>query len=136
MTTSEPKISCLTIIGPDNNPLLLQKYCNEKQDLEIETLLFCSLDYIDQKKDKDSFFLGKLQTTDRFQIWGYKTNLKYKIVILTSHSSKLKEEEIENIFEKIKLVLFGCFMDPFYIPFSVIKSPKVIEKIENIILTI
>lgn len=133
---SDKKIACVAAIGPDNNPILLRRYCIEKRDQEIDTLLFCSLDYFDNAGDAESKtkatnqWLGNLQTSDRFQIWGYKTNLNYKIVIFTFHNLPIKDEDMKALSEKIKKIIFSAFMDPFYQPFSVIKSESIFKQID------
>jgi len=129
------KIACISVIGPDYNPIILQRYCSEKQEQEIETLLFCSLDYFDSKGKGYAGFIGNILTSDRFQVWGYKTNLRYKIVVLTFHYSNLRDDHMKSICEKIKSILFSAFMDPFYLPFTPIKSPLINQKIESVAST-
>ena len=129
--SEKQKIACVAIIGPDNNPIFVRRYTSEKQEQEIDTLLFCSLDYFDQKSKTQAGFIGNLQTSDRFQIWGYRTNLSYKIVILSFHNSNVKDDEMKNLCEKIKKLLFGVFMDPVYQPFSPIKSQKILEQVDS-----
>ena len=125
-----PKIACVAIIGPDCNPLLVRRYTSEKQEQEIDTLLFCTLDYFDQKSKSPPGFLGNLQTSDRFQIWGYRTNLSYKIVVFSFHNANVKEDEMRTLCEKVKKILSQIFMDPFYQPFSPIKSQRICEQID------
>jgi hypothetical protein len=131
------QIACIAVIGPDNNPLIIQKYCEETQELEIDTCLFCSLDYFDgqpmrKTSSKLDRFLGSIQTSDRFQIWGYRAALGYKIIILTFHTTSLQDTTIRTLCEKTKDVLFDALMDPFYAPFSIIESPAVIAKIDDL----
>lgn len=140
MSQQNPIIACISIIGPDNKPLLIEKYCQENDELEIDTLLFCSLDYfeqINQPNRKPALkanerFLGNIQTSDRFQIWGYKAGLGYKIVILTSSQSSVQEVVMKSLCEKIKDILIDSFMDPFYQPFAMIESEAVIQKIGDV----
>ncbi|OHT17690.1 hypothetical protein TRFO_00999 [Tritrichomonas foetus] len=145
MTTPTGQIACIAIIGPDNNPILIEKYCEESQNQEIDTLLFCSLDYFDQPqnagpkkplKNSSDRFLGNIQTSDRFQIWGYKSSLGYKIIILTVHIVSIPENSMRGVCERVKDVLFDSLMDPFYQPFSLIESPKVIAHIKDIALSL
>lgn len=133
---SDKKIACVAAIGPDNNPILLKSYCIEKRSQEIDTLLFCSLDYFENSIDSDpkskstNQWLGNLQTSDRFQIWGYKTNLNYKIVVFTFHNVPANNEDMKALCEKIKKIIFSAFMDPFYQPFTVIKSESIYKQID------
>jgi hypothetical protein len=132
------QVQCIAVIGPDNTPILVQKYCEENQEFEIDTLLFCSLDYFDRQLPQarpmprlsgGSNFLGNVQTSDRFQIWGYRAPLSYKIVILTSHLSNPQDGPVKALCENVKTVLFDCMMDPFYTPFSVIEARNVLARI-------
>jgi hypothetical protein len=130
-----PSVACVGIIGPDNNPLLIQKSSPESQHVEIDTLLFCSLDYFDSppvgKKVPKTIdrFLGNIQTSDRFQIWGYRAPLGYKIIVLTWHTATFPDLAVRRLCEEIKDVLFDALLDPFYVPFSVLESEGVIAKI-------
>jgi hypothetical protein len=123
------------IIGPDNNPLLIKKTCHEAQSLEIDTLLFCCLDYFEMQAPSrraskpPERFLGNIQTSDRFQIWGYRANLGYKIIILTTHTASFQESAVRRLCESVKDILFDAILDPFYVPFSVIESEGVMSKI-------
>jgi hypothetical protein len=130
------EIACISVIGPDNNPLVIQKYCKETQDLEIDTWLFCSLDYFDgqvvRKTAKPERFLGNIQTSDRFQVWGYKAGLGYKIIILTFHMALLQDLGVRTLCEKVRDILFDSLMDPFYVPFSMIDSAAVLRKIDDL----
>ena len=141
MSSPNNQIACISIIGPDNNPILIEKYCEESQNQEIDTLLFCSLDYFEQPqntgskkpiKNTNDRFLGNIQTSDRFQIWGYRASLGYKIIILTVHITSIPDNTMKSICEKVRDVLFDSLMDPFYQPFALIESSRVISKITEI----
>lgn len=141
MSAPNNQIACISIIGPDNNPILIEKYCEESQNQEIDTLLFCSLDYFEQPqntgskkpiKNTNDRFLGNIQTSDRFQIWGYRASLGYKIIILTVHITSIPDNAMKSICEKVRDVLFDSLMDPFYQPFALIESSRVISKITEI----
>jgi hypothetical protein len=129
-------VACVGIIGPDNNPMLIQKTCPENEELEIDTLLFCCLDFFDppgaarkpSSKSSDRF-LGNIQTSDRFQIWGYRAGLGYKIVILTLHIVSFQDSAIRPLCEAVRDILFDAVMDPFYVPFAVIDAPGVMDRI-------
>jgi hypothetical protein len=137
MSSPPTYVACIGIIGPDNNPLLIQKNCQEAQDLEIDTLLFCCLDYFEVQggghkstKPPDRF-LGNIQTSDRFQIWGYRASLGYKIIILTSHTATFSDGVVRRLCEDVKDILFDAILDPFYIPFSVIESEAVLASLNT-----
>lgn len=132
------QVACIAIVGPDNNPILIRKYCEEKHEMELDSQLFCSLDHFEatpatQKRGvKTDRFLGTISTDERFQIWGYRASLRYKIIILTGHLANQQEAQIKLLCEKVKDTLFDAFMDPFYAPFSMLESKDVIAKIDEI----
>jgi hypothetical protein len=100
-----------------------------------DTLLFCSLDHFEvqasaRKSTKPpDRFPGALQGSDRFQIWGYRASLGYKIVILTSRMPTFLDSAVRRICEEVRDILFDALLDPFYIPFSMIESEAIIAKI-------
>jgi hypothetical protein len=136
MTSPTPDVACIGIIGPDNNPLLIQNNCKEAQSFEIDTLLFCSLDHFEvQASAKKSSkppdrFLGALQGSDRFQIWGYRASLGYKIIVLTSRMPTFLDSAVRRLCEEVRDILFDALLDPFYLPFSMIESETIIGKIK------
>ncbi|KAH0793440.1 trafficking protein particle complex subunit 2-like protein [Histomonas meleagridis] len=141
MYSQNMQVACVAIIGPDGNPLLIEKKCEEKQEHEIDSLLFCSLDFFDQPTQRkipklSDRYLGNIQTSERFQIWGYKAGLGYKIIVLTFHVVNLQDNFMKSVCEKIKDVLFDAILDPFYTPFSMIESPSALSRINEIAATV
>lgn len=128
------QVACIAIVGPDNNPILIRKYCEEKHEMELDSQLFCSLDHFETQKHapKTSGFLGTISTDERFQIWGYRASLKYKIIVLTGHLANQQEGDVKKLCEKVKDALFDAFMDPFYAPFSMLESKEVVTKIDEL----
>ena len=134
------EVACIAIVGPDNNPILIRKY-KEAQDMELDSLLFCSLDYFDtqnnqKKSGSKERFLGSINTSDKFQIWGYRAALQYKIIVLTGHLASTQDGQMKAICEKTRDVLFDAIMDPFYTPFAIIEASGIIPKIDQIAQTL
>ena len=134
------QVACIAVVGPDNNPILIRKYCDEQQEMELDSLLFCSLDHFDpqsnQKKSgsKERFF--SISTSDRFQIWGYRAALQYKIIVLTLNGANIQDAAMKSICEKTRDVLFDAIMDPFYSPFAMIEAGDVVKRIDDIAATL
>jgi len=131
-------VACVAVVGPDGTPLLVRKYCDEVQDLEIDALLFCSLDHFDppvsgtpKKAARPDGFLGNVNTSDRFQIWGYRAPLRYKIIILTYHCSSVQESPMRALCEKVRDILFDALMDPFYTPFAMIDAAHATRRVDD-----
>ena len=136
MASTNLTISCVSIIGPDDSLLFIRKYPVDSYNFEIDSIVFCSLDYISQDKrtSKKERFIGQLQMPDqKYNVWGYKTALGYKIIILTNPIPNPSESTIKSISEKIKDVLFVQFTNPFYKPFSPINSVNFTNKINQIV---
>jgi hypothetical protein len=132
-------IACVAVLAPDNSPILVKKYWDEVDDLVIDTLLFCSLDYFDAQMQQRKAtgkavdrFIGNLPPSDsRLQTWGYRANLGYKIVVLTPATANAPESLIRGLCEKLKEMLFDCIMDPFYVPFSTIEAKAALQKVAD-----
>jgi hypothetical protein len=105
-------------------------------------IIFCALDAFDQQagqrkstiRGTDRFF-GPIQPAegqrDRFQVWGYRANLGYKIVVLTIAQPPVSESAVRGLCEKVKDGLFDRVLDPFYRPFSPLDSPALLAKVNK-----
>ena len=128
------KIASIAIVGPDSNPLFIRKYVEEQSEIEIETLLFCSLDSFDPSTNKSkASFMGNIHSSDRFKVWGYLAPLNYKIMVLTLHIANVQEAAVKGLMESIKTEFFKVIADPFYVPFSVIKTQSFVSKMDRIV---
>lgn len=139
----QKQVACVAIIGPDDNPILIRKYCHESQEMELDALLFCALDYFvpqakakergkDKDRKNDDRFLGNINTSDRYQTWGYKAALRYKIIVVTVHLNSVQDGPIKQLCERLSDALFDAIMDPFYQPFVMIEAPNVLAKVDNL----
>ena len=137
---STPSIVCVSILSPDDSLFYIKKYKTSKSenDIELDSLVFLSLDYFGQGKgfkaeNKVSFILSK----DSYSTFGSKTFLGYKIIVIISglvNPSQINPV-ILSLSEKIKNELYSSFFDPFYVPFAPTTSPifkkRVDEFVEN-----
>jgi hypothetical protein len=132
-------IGCVEILGPDNSPILIYKAMNESQDFEMDTIVFCSLDHFEGHAQQrratlraSDRLIGPLPLPEsRFQTWGYRASLGYKIVVLALAAVGLTDAPIRQLCDRVKDALFDCIMDPFYAPFSSIESEPTLQKIKE-----
>ncbi|EAX90714.1 expressed protein, putative [Trichomonas vaginalis G3] len=135
MATPSLSIACAAITGPDDSLLFIDKYATEQTELEMDSIVFVSLDYFTStgKASKKEKFIGQLQIPDqKYSVWGYKTNFGYKIVILTNILPNQNDSIIRNVCDKIRDAMFLQFCNPFYQPFSPITSSSFISKVREI----
>lgn len=136
MANTPLSISCVAVVGPDDALLYIAKYSNEESDLEMDSVVFCSLDYFTQEKrnSKKEKFVGQLQMQDpKYLVWGYKVTYGYKIIILSNQIPNPAEATIKGICEKVRELMFEQFTNPFYKPFSPIVSNQFNSKVKEIL---
>jgi hypothetical protein len=72
------------------------------------------------------------ETQPRFQVWGYRLSLGYKIVVLSLFvQPPVPEHSIRAFCEKVRDAVFDRVMDPFYQPFAAMDSPGIIARISR-----
>lgn len=124
---------CISIIGPDTNPIYIGRFCDENIHKELDFYLFCSLDYFDNSSNELNV-VYKLHEYDNYQTWGCTCFLDYKIIVVSQLSLKTDAvimEEAQKICDRVRSILKDALMDPFYKPFSEIKSRKIRERLEK-----
>lgn len=140
---SNPTIQCLSIIGPDNSLLYIKKYLsgsdlNDETDLEMDLAVYSALEFMPQAKTFSQFkrFFGLINPNlnDKYNCYGYKAPLGYKIVVLILNvQNQPNQSNILNLCEKVKEELFHSFRNPFYTPFSPITSPSLTDHIDKLV---
>ena len=136
MATTPLTISCVAVVGPDDSLLFICKFPSDTSDLEMDSIVFCSLDFFttDKRISKKERFIGQLQLQDpKYCVWGYKATFGYKIIILTNQIPNPPESTIKGICEKIKEAMFSQFTNPFYRPFSPITTTNFVDKVNEIL---
>jgi hypothetical protein len=137
--TNSGVIGCVAVLGPDNSPILVYKPMSENQDFEMDTIVFCSLDHFESQAQQrrgtlrpSDRLIGPLPLTEsRFQTWGYRASLGYKIVVLALGAVGLTDAPIRQLCDRVKDALFDCVMDPFYVPFSSIESEPTLQRVKD-----
>lgn len=136
MTNSPFSAVCTAITGPDDSLLFIEIYTDDRQEMELESIVFCSLDYFSQMqgRGRNQRFLGLLPMPDsRYNVWGYKAALGYKIHLLTTPVQAPPENAIKQVCERIKDALFEAISNPFYKEFSPFRNEAIKTKIRDII---
>lgn len=135
MAAPSLNIVCAAITGPDDSLLFIDKYAPDQTELEMDSVIFVSLDYFTTtgKASKKEKFYGQLQIPDqKYSVWGYRTNFGYKIIILTNFIQNTNDSIIRNICDKIRDAMFLQICNPFYQPFSPITSSLFLSKVREI----
>ena len=135
MTQSPFIISCISIIGPDDSLLFIEKNNPQIFDITLDSLVFCSLDFFPpktQKANKNDRMLSLQCNDSKYLIWGYRSNLNYKIILVGSFTQNPPESFIKNTFITINNLLFDTLANPFYSFFSPITSKNFRENIKEI----
>jgi hypothetical protein len=131
-------IGCVAVLGPDNAPLLIRKIADEHQDFEFDTIIFCAIDSFGQPMGANAprksmgRLIGPFPSADgqtRFQVWGYKASLGYKIIVLAQ--PPVAEIVIRGFCERVRDAVFDRITDPFYEPFSPMDAPAILSRISR-----
>ena len=132
---------CIAIISSDNSPLLLRTSSGYKSsELDLMFLAHSSLDVIEEKLtirstavDQRELYLGQLYPTEQYKIYGYVTNSKVKILVMTENTSQNIDQEVKSLFKQLHRSYTQLISNPFYNPGEKIESPHFIKYIEDIL---
>ncbi|KAF8937608.1 hypothetical protein BGZ58_002425 [Dissophora ornata] len=130
-------ISCIAIIGKQNNPLFIMNFHPSHPDLKYHYIAHTSCDIIEERaamKAQD-MYLGVLFSMEDLSVYGYMTNTKIKfITVLTVPDVIIKDLDMKNVFRKIHAAYVNYACNPFYEIDSqkMIKSKKFEKEIEAV----
>ena len=132
---------CIAIISNDNSPLLMQTSSAYKSsELDLMFLAHSSLDVIEEKLtarntavDQRELYLGQLYPTEQYKIYGYVTNSKVKILVMTENTSQNIDQEVKILFKQLHRSYTQLISNPFYRPGDKIQTPSFIKYIEDIL---
>ncbi|KAG0295697.1 hypothetical protein BGZ96_011164 [Linnemannia gamsii] len=130
-------ISCIAIIGKQNNPLFIKNFNPSHADLKYHYIAHTSCDVMEERatmKAQD-MYLGVLFSMEDLSVYGYMTNTKIKfITVLTVPDVIIKDLDMKNIFRRIHAAYVNHASNPFYEIDSekMIKSKKFEQEIEAI----
>ncbi|XP_033322648.1 trafficking protein particle complex subunit 2-like protein [Megalopta genalis] len=121
---------CVAVIGKDNSPKYI-RCADESMALQFHCKVHTSIDIIEEKLnvgnkaviDIRDLYLGLLNATEEYKIYGYATNTKIKfIIVLQSSNTTLRENDVKMIFKKLHAAYSNSVCNPFYIPDDEINS--------------
>ncbi|KAI8353888.1 Sedlin [Mortierella sp. GBAus27b] len=130
-------ISCIAIIGKQNNPLFIKSFTSSQPDLKYHYIAHISCDVIEERavSKAQDMYLGTLFSMEDLAVYGYMTNSKIKfITVLNMPDVTIKDLDMKNIFRRIHSAYVNHACNPFYDIDSqkMIKSKKFDEEIESI----
>eukprot|EP00800_Vazella_pourtalesii_P008190 TRINITY_DN2177_c0_g7_i1.p1 TRINITY_DN2177_c0_g7~~TRINITY_DN2177_c0_g7_i1.p1 ORF type:complete len:138 (-),score=30.55 TRINITY_DN2177_c0_g7_i1:73-486(-) len=132
---------CIAVISNENSPLLMQtSIAYKSSELDLMFLAHSSLDVIEEKLtahstgvDQRELYLGQLYPTEQYKIYGYVTNSKVKILVMTENTSQNIDQEVKALFKQLHRSYTQLVSNPFYKPGDKIHSPSFIKYIEDIL---
>ncbi|KAF9110036.1 hypothetical protein BGX27_006859 [Mortierella sp. AM989] len=130
-------ISCIAIIGKQNNPLYIKNFNPSHADLKYHYIAHTSCDVMEERaamKAQD-MYLGALFSMEDLSVYGYMTNTKIKfITVLTVPDVIIKDLDMKNIFRRIHTAYTNLACNSFYEIDSqkMIKSKRFEQEIDAI----
>ncbi|MFH4984769.1 hypothetical protein AB6A40_011478 [Gnathostoma spinigerum] len=132
---------CIAIIGKDSTPMFVSLSPKEKEkqrEFDIHLFIYSSLDIVDEKisgvNRSQELYLGVLIADQTFKSYGYVTNTKVKIILVTDVGcTVLKDQEIRLIFKKLHTAYFEALANPFYKPGDPIQSRRLDGAVREVI---
>ncbi|KMZ62719.1 Trafficking protein particle complex subunit 2-like protein [Zostera marina] len=133
-------IVCVAVIGQQNNPLFLQSFTQEDDDLKLHHIVHCSLDVIDERVNNpkrsgiavNEAFLGLLYPTESYKVYGYLTNTKVKFILITA-DPEVRDADARNFFRKFHVAYVDAVSNPFHVPGKKITSTSFSRKLRSIV---
>ncbi|KAF2355550.1 Trafficking protein particle complex subunit 2 [Trinorchestia longiramus] len=122
----------IAVIGKDNAPLYMW-VSSGRDELNLQFLSHTALDIIQEKvspatktpSDSRELYLGLLYASEEYKIYGYMTNTKIKLVIITDASNTtLRDNEIRMMFRRLHNAYTAAVCNPFYSPGDPLVSRK------------
>lgn len=90
------------------------------------------------RTDMRDLYLGLLYSTDTHKIYGYVTNTRIKLVLVTSSSSpsgsNIRDAEVRTALRRLHALYADAICNPFHLPGDQITSQKFDKQVKNIML--
>ncbi|XP_041971592.1 trafficking protein particle complex subunit 2-like protein [Aricia agestis] len=148
---------CVAVIGKDNAPLYIGGVANDTNtdnELSRQWLVHTALDALEERlaatntnntnnanaarADLRELYLGLLYSTDTHKIYGYVTNTRIKLVLVTSSisltGSNIRDAEVRTALRRLHALYADAICNPFHLPGDQITSPKFDKQVKNLIL--
>ncbi|KAJ1449238.1 Sedlin [Pelagophyceae sp. CCMP2097] len=122
--------AAVALIGKDDEPLYFRVYDEPvaAKELYFQSLAFVALDNVDdcvaRKVDQTDMYLGFLCPVDEFQIYGYMTNTKIKLMVVLDDQNKAQEADLRAFFQRIH----GAYVEHLRNPFAKLDGGRILSK--------
>lgn len=153
-------IACVAIVGQKNNPLHVQSlYTDQADPLKFDYLVYTSLDAIDailfeqddrrrqlkaslpptehSKLAPDPYFLGLVNVTPEYHVYGYVTSTYTKIIVVASAGAMSPHTPVADDISMLCTELHHAYnravSNPFYTPGAVLESSGFSGAVERIV---
>ncbi|RVE53455.1 hypothetical protein evm_001825 [Chilo suppressalis] len=149
---------CVAVIGKDNSPLYIGGIGNDTNtdnELSRQWLVHTALDALEERlasnnsnttgantnntrTDLRDLYLGLLYSTDTHKIYGYVTNTRIKLVLVTSSTSpsgsNIRDAEVRTALRRLHALYADAICNPFHLPGDQITSSKFDKQVKNLML--
>lgn len=131
----------IVVIGKDNAPLYSWA-ADGRDKLQLEYLAHTALDVIQEKVasttktpgDTRDLYLGLLYASEEYKLFGYTTNTRIKLVIITdAGNTTLRDNEIRMMFRRLHDMYTRVVCNPFYCPGKEINSREFDQNIQALV---
>ncbi|XP_026316567.1 trafficking protein particle complex subunit 2-like protein [Hyposmocoma kahamanoa] len=149
---------CVAVIGKDNSPLYVGGIGNDTStdnELSRQWLIHTALDALEERltstnannasanpnavrTDLRDLYLGLLYSTDTHKIYGYVTNTRIKLVLVTSSTSpsgsNIRDAEVRTALRRLHALYADAMCNPFHLPGDPITSSKFDKQVKSLML--
>ncbi|XP_042003717.1 trafficking protein particle complex subunit 2-like protein [Salvia splendens] len=149
-------IVCVAVVGHQNNPLYIQSFTKgddsllrisilnvegcSYHSLKRHHIVHCSLDVVDERVNNpkksgliiNETFLGLLNPTENYKVYGYLTNTKVKFILVTT-DLEVRDVDARVFFGRFHTAYVDAVSNPFHIPGKKITSRKFAERVSTIV---
>ncbi|XP_045455915.1 trafficking protein particle complex subunit 2-like protein [Melitaea cinxia] len=149
---------CVAVIGKDNSPLYIGGIGNDsstENELSRQWLVHTALDALEERltttsgnntntstnatrTDLRDLYLGLLYSTDTHKIYGYVTNTKIKLVLVTSSTSpsgsNIRDAEVRTALRRLHALYADAICNPFHLPGDQIVSQKFDKQVKSLMM--
>ncbi|XP_023949362.1 trafficking protein particle complex subunit 2-like protein [Bicyclus anynana] len=148
---------CVAVIGKDNSPLYIGGIGNDPNadnELSRQWLVHTALDALEERlsttnnsntnsstntarADLRDLYLGLLYSTDTHKIYGYVTNTRIKLVLVTSSTSpgsNIRDAEVRTALRRLHALYADAICNPFHLPGDQITSLKFDKQVKSLML--
>mmetsp|Transcript_33757 Transcript_33757/g.60944 ORF Transcript_33757/g.60944 Transcript_33757/m.60944 type:complete len:153 (-) Transcript_33757:285-743(-) len=117
-------IACISIIGPQNNPLFLQTYDNSSPEnhLKFHYIVHCSLDSIEERVAatrragnavSQDAYLGLLHQVEEYRLYGYAPANGVRFIAVVQEPVT-KDDMMWRAFKRLHSAYADAVSNPFY----------------------